>query len=140
MSLLRGLVRNRTETDPFAADRRLRGRTYAITFERVWTAAVALCGGALPRWSLLCANDQAGIIRAQALTRVFRRPHDIEIRIRLDENGQTRVDVASVLLNSGRDLGANARRIAAFLNGLDAQLGATGDQILDATRAPQFTA
>jgi hypothetical protein len=140
VSLLTGLTRNRAETDPRAQDWRLRGRTYAIPFDRVWNAAVALCGGGLARWTLLSADDQQGIIRAQALTRLFRRPHDVRVIITLDENGQTRVDVASILINRKRDLGANARRIHRFVDGLDAKLGATSGQILDPTRQPQFTA
>ena len=53
--LIRGLTQNRAETSPTAEDRRLRGRTYAIPFETVWSAALALAGpgpratGALPR-------------------------------------------------------------------------------------------
>jgi hypothetical protein len=140
VSLFTGLTRNRAETDPRAEDRRLRGRTYAIPFDRVWNAALALCGGGIPHWSLLSADDTHGIIRAQAVTRLFRRPHDVRITIGLDENGQTRVDVASILINRKRDLGANARRIHRFIDGLDAQLGATAGQILDPTRQPQFSA
>jgi hypothetical protein len=138
--LLRGLTRNRAETHPTSDDPRLRGRTYAIPFDRVWNAALVLCGGGLPRWSLLEADDTNGIIRAQALTRVFRRPHDVRITIGLDANGQTRVDVAAILLRSKRDLGANRRRIHSFLDRLDSKLEATAGQILDSTRQPQFTA
>ena len=139
MSLLAGLTRNGAETDPRAEDLRLRGRTYAIPFERVWNAALAVCGGGLPRWSLLSADDQAGVIRARAHTRLFRRPQDVRVTIGLDENGQTRVDVAATLVDRKRDLGSNARRIQRFVVELDARLGATAAQILDSTRPPQFT-
>src|SRR6185503_7158193 len=138
--ILKGLTQNRAETHPRAEDRRLRGRTYAIPFDRVWNAALALCGGGLRGWSVMSADDREGIIRAQALTRLFRRPHDVRITIGLDENGQTRVDVASILMRSKRDLGANARRIERFITALDAKLGATAAQILDPTRQPEFTA
>jgi uncharacterized protein DUF1499 len=140
VSLFAGLTRNRAETDPRAEDRRLRGRTYAIPFDRVWNAALVLCGGGLRGWSLMSADDTQGIIRAQALTRLARRPHDVRITIGLDENGQTRVDVAAILLHSKRDLGANARRIHRFIDQMDAKLGATAEQILDPTKQPQFTA
>jgi hypothetical protein len=139
VSVLRGLTRNRAETDPKAQDWRLRGRTYAIPFDRVWNAALRLCGGGLKHWSLVSADDMAGVIRARALTRLFRRPHDVRVTIGLDENGQTRVDVASILINRKRDLGANARRIHRFMDELDATLGATAGQILDPTQRPQFT-
>jgi hypothetical protein len=134
VSLLAALTRNRAETDPWAEDRRLRGRTYAIPFDRVWNAALALCGGGLSHWSLLSADDTHGIIRAQAVTRLFRRPHDVRITIGLDDNGQTRVDVASILIDRKRDLGANARRIHRFIEGLDAKLDVTAGQILDPTK------
>jgi hypothetical protein len=139
VSLLTGLTRNRAETDPRAEDPRLRGRTYAIPFDRVWNAALALCGGGLPLWSVLSADDEVGLIRARALTRFFHRPHEVRLKIGLDENGQTRVDATSVLLDRRRDLGANARRIHRFMAELDAKLGASAGQILDPTRQPQFT-
>ena len=137
--MLTGLTQNRAETDPRADDWRLRGRTYAIPFDRVWNAALGLCGGELPRWSIVTADDREGIIRARAHTRVFRRPHDVRVTIGLDENGQTRVDVASILIDRKRDLGANARRIHRFVAELDVKLGATAAQILDGARRPQFT-
>lgn len=138
--ILRGLTRNRAETDPRADDWRLRGRTYAIPFDRVWSAALAVCAGGLPRWSLVSADDQAGVIRARALTRLLRRPSDVRVSIGLDENGQTRVDLASVAVGRRRDLGSNARVIHRFLDGLDLKLGATPEQILDARRPPRFVA
>ncbi|MSR35836.1 MAG: DUF1499 domain-containing protein [Gemmatimonadetes bacterium] len=137
--LLTGLTQNRAETDPRASDERLRGRTYAIPFGRVWNAALVLCGGGLPRWSVVSADDHEGVIRARAVTRVFRRLDDVRVTIGLDENGQTRVDVASIALHRKRDLGSNARRIQRFLRALDEKLGATSEQILDPTRQPQFT-
>jgi hypothetical protein len=140
VSLFAALTRNRAETDPTAEDARLRGRTYAIPFDRVWNAALVLCGGGLPHWSIVSADDQRGIIRARAVTRLFRRPHEVRVTIGLDANGQTRVDVVSVLLNRKRDLGANARRIRRFIVELDAKLDATAGQILDPTRQPQFSA
>ena len=111
----------------------------AIPFDRVWTAALALCGGGLPRWSLVSADDQQGVIRARALTRVLRRQNDVRVTIGLDQNGQTRVDVAGIAFNRSRDLGSNARGIDRFLRELDAKVGAAPGQILDATRQPTFT-
>ena len=134
-----GLSGNRAETDPCSPDPQLRGRTYAIPFDRVWNAAHALSEGGLPRWSVSSADDEEGVIRARARTLVLRRVDDIRITVDLDENGQTRVDVASVSLRRKRDLGANARRIHRFLRALDAKLGATPAQILDATGELQFT-
>jgi len=138
--LLRGLSQNRAETDPRSPDPRLRGRTYAIPFDRVWNASLELSGGQLPRWSVSSANDGDGIIRACVRARVLRRVDDVRIAVILDKNGQTRVDVVSVSLRRKRDLGANARHIYRFLRALDLKLGATQAQILDATREAQFSA
>ena len=139
-SLLRGLSQNRAETDPRSPDPRLRGRTYAISFDRVWNAALALSGGQLPRWSISSADDGEGIIRARVRARLRRHEDDVRIAVILDENGQTRVDMASASLLRKRDLGANARHIHRFLRALDAKLGATQTLILDATREAQFSA
>lgn len=137
---MRGLTGNRAETDPSSPDSRLRGRTYAISFDRVWNAALTLSGGQLPRWSVSSADDGEGVIRARVTTRVLRKLDDVRIEVILDENAQTRVDVVSVSLRRKRDLGANARHIDRFLRALDAELEATPDQILDATREAQFSA
>ncbi|HCR04492.1 MAG TPA: hypothetical protein DIU18_04840 [Gemmatimonadetes bacterium] len=138
--LLRGLTSNRAETDPHSPDPRLRGRTYAISFDQVWNAALALSGGQLPRWSVSSADDGGGIIRARVRARLLDNVDDVRIAVILDENGQTRVDVTSTSLLRKRDLGANARHIHRFLRALDTKLGATQALILDATREAQFSA
>ena len=137
---MRGLTQNRAATDPSSPDPRLRGRTYAISFDRVWNAALALSGGQLPRWSVSSADDGEGIIRARVRALLLRKVDDVRIEVILDENAQTRVDVVSVSLRSKRDLGANARHIDRFLGALDEELEATQDQILDARVEAQFSA
>ena len=137
---MRGLSQNRAETDPHSPDPRLRGRTYAISFDRVWNASLALSGGQLPRWSVSSADDGEGIIRARVHALILRSTDDVRISVILDKNGQTRVDVVSVSLRRKRDLGANARHIDRFLRALDGRLEATRAQILDATREAQFSA
>ena len=138
--MIEGSTRARAETNPAALDARLRGRTYAITFDRVWNAALGLAGGGLPRWRVLKADDEKGTIQAEAVSALWRRPAEVRIRIGLDANGQTRVDVRSASRTGKRDWGSNARRIDRFIRALDAKLAATPAQILDATRQPQFTA
>jgi len=59
---------------------------------------------------------------------------DVRIRITLDRNGQTRVDLRSASRKGKGDFGVNARRIGRFLRALDRRLGATPEQILDPTR------
>lgn len=132
-------ARARAETDPSAPDPRLRGRTYAIPFERVWSTALASIHGGLPRWRVLSHDDQKGVILAEARTAVLRRDVDIKVRIGLDEHGQTRVDVRTALRGAHGDLGTTKRVIAAFLEELDRRLGATAAQILDPLRPPSWT-
>jgi hypothetical protein len=134
--MIEGSTKGWVGTNPRAPDLRLRGRTYAITFDRVWNAALALAGGGLPRWRLLAADDEQGTIVAEVTSTLWRRPRELRIRIGLDANGQTRVDVQSV--SGGRDWGSNARRIQRFVLALDRKLEATAAQILDASRQPQF--
>ena len=52
------------ETSPDERDPRLRGRTYAIPFDRVWEAARALASGGLRRWQIIESDDYEGVIRA----------------------------------------------------------------------------
>ncbi len=139
MSLATALTRNRAATDPLAEDPYLRGRTYAISFDRVWNAALALADGGLKRWKVVEADDEAGFIRAESKTLVLRRVGDVRIDVTLDANGQTRVDLASASRKGKGDLGANGRRIGRFVRELDKRLEATHAQILDATRQPNFT-
>ena len=134
--LVRALTQNGAETRPDSDDPRLRGRCYAIPFDRVWTAATLLADGGLPGWSVTSWNDREGVIHAEARTRLLRWTDEVTIRITLDENAQTRVDVKSTSKKGAADLGANARRIAHFLATLDAKIEASPSQILapDTTR------
>ena len=121
-------------TDPQAKDPALRGRTYAIPFDPVWEAAVALAGGELPRWSITRADDRSGLIEALATTRLLGRVANVRIRVGLDDNAQTRVDAESVSRKRGPEMGAHRRRLARFFGGLDRRLGASDSQILDGSR------
>jgi hypothetical protein len=117
--MLRGLTTNFAETARAHRDARLRGRTYAIPFEDVWNAAHALAAGALPRWHIAAADDEDGVIRAEAVTLVRRKCDDIVIRVTLDENGQTRVDARAGAREGHGDWGRNARRLDRFFRALD---------------------
>jgi len=121
----KGLRINIAETAPEDADPRLRGRTYAVPFERVWQAALAI-GGAWRGWNIVEADDYEGIIRAEATTRIFRFVDDVLIRIYLDQDAQTRVDMRSASRKGVGDFGTNARRIGRFMRKLDRELGETG--------------
>jgi hypothetical protein len=137
-TLLRGLTERGATTDPASSDERLLGRTYAIPFDRVWGAAVRLAGGELRRWSIQSADDLSGVIAASTLPRLFGLGDRVRIRVRLDENAQTRVDVSSTSRSDRPDLGRNRRAIGRFLEKLDETLAAKPEQILDATRKPAW--
>lgn len=118
--LLRGLTRNRAATDVGSDDPRLRGRTYSIPFERVWQAALALARRRRG-WTVTAADDVEGEIRAEART-PLRFVDDVTIRVSLDADAQTRVDLVSASRVGRGDLGKNARRINRFLRALDRSL------------------
>jgi hypothetical protein len=120
--LVTGLRRNHVVTAPDHWDPRLRGRTYAIPFEQVWQASMALAKGGLRRWKLIDSDDVEGIINAESRTFVWRFVDDVRIRVYLDENAQTRVDVESKSRKGTGDWGTNARRVHRFLRALDRKL------------------
>ena len=111
----------RAFTDPDATDPRLRGRVYPVPFARVWDAALQTAR-TLPRWTVVEANGRTGEITAEARTLVWKLTDDVWIRVSLDEDGQTRVDVTSASRKGRHDLGANTRRIARFLHALDRRI------------------
>ena len=112
----------RTGTQRDAADPGLRGRTYAIPFDRVWTAALVIAGGKLRGWRIIHADDHEGLITAEHHSLLLRSAADVEIRIGLDQDAQTRVDATSASRRGGPDLGANARRLRRFFRALDRRL------------------
>lgn len=126
-----GLTQNRAVTYQNHLDPSLRGRTYAIPFARVWAAAVELASGGLRGWTLVEADEDLGTFKAESKTQVFRFVDDVELRMSLDENGQTRVDMTSASRVGRGDLGKNARRIRGFFRALDRRIGAGPKTILD---------
>ena len=121
--LTRALRENVAQTSPDDPDPRLRGRTYAVPFDRVWQSARKLASGGLRRWQLIDADDYEGLIRATATTLTLRMVDDVVIHISLDEDAQTRVDMRSSSRKGFADLGTNARRIGSFFRALDKELG-----------------
>lgn len=124
--LVRALSRNHAETTFNDSDPRLRGRTYAIPFEQVWQAARALADHGLHRWSLIDSDDYEGILAAESRSLFWRSISDVIIRISLDHDAQTRVDVQARSRRGGVDLGANARRIGSFFRALDQHVSQPG--------------
>lgn len=128
----RGLT-HRAQTHPASPDPSLRGRTYTIPFDDVWERSLELASGDLHGWSVVRADDQAGVIEALVTTLVLRRTDEVRIEIGLDENAQTRVDLWSASRGDRLDWGRNRRRVGNFLDKLDRRLQAGPDQILDPT-------
>lgn len=133
-AMVRGLTRNAAFTSRGSPDPRLRGRTYAIAFDDVWRASVALVGGGLNRWELLETDDEEGTIRGIARSRIDRLTSAITVRITLDLDGQTRVDALASSAAARADLGVNARRLHHFFTSLDRRLEERRDAGISALR------
>lgn len=134
MSLFEGFRENQAATDPAHLDAGLRGRTYAIPFEDVWQAALGVAGGGLGRWSLIRSDDVTGHILAEIAPALLRPAADVIIKVTLDANAQTRVDLSTSSRTERWDLGASHRRVRAFFKALDRFLQVRDGQILDPTR------
>ncbi len=72
-------------------------------------------------WEIVTSNGEAGIIEATHTSPWWGFKDDVAIRIGEAEGDTTRVDMRSISRVGGSDLGANARRISAFLYELDGQ-------------------
>lgn len=117
-----GPPRPAAATAPDHRDAGLQGRTYAVPFEDVWQASLALAGGGLRGWSLISSNDQDGVIVSEARTLLLRFVDDVRIHVSLDADAQTRVDARSVSRRGVTDLGANKRRLKRFFRRLDREV------------------
>lgn len=123
-----------TVTDPAAADPRLRGRTYAIPFARVWDVALGLAHGGLGGWTVAHSDDREGVIKAQCRVLLRKERDLIVLRVGLDENAQTRVDLHCTREDGGGSARRHARVVDRFCRELDRKLGAAATHILDPTR------
>lgn len=111
------------ETSIDSGDARLVGRTYGIPFAQVWDSCLDLVRGELPHWYARWWDEEVAVIQALRSRAYSRRVSDVAIRIRLDEEGQTRVDVrASSRFTAVGDFGSNTRLIGAFCAALDRKL------------------
>ena len=130
----RAFVGSEARTDPGSPDPHLRGRTYAIPFDRVWTAALGIANGGLRGWRLLRSDDVTGVLEAEAVSTLPQRVNLVRVQVSLDHNAQTRLDLLLVEQNSSLALGGNRRRLRRFVAEMDRRLGATPAQILEAAR------
>lgn len=120
--LWKSLAHSASETDERARDPRLRGRTYQVPYARVWDEILHMIS-TLPRWDLLQADESSGLIRAESTNRLFGFANAVAVKVKLDRNALTRVDVRSASPLGRIVVGNNARLISWFLNALDRRLG-----------------
>jgi len=73
-------------------------------------------------WTVDGSTPEKGLIEATAVTKLIGFKDDVAIRI-AEKDGGAAVDVRSVSRVGMSDLGANAKRIRAFLDALKAKLG-----------------
>lgn len=137
-AILKGLTEHQATTDPAALDARLRGRTYAIAFESVWQAAVALATSELKGWSVVAMDDQQGRIDVHWRRSFPSAESDVRIDICLDLNAQTRVDMDVRSRQKFGDLGRSRRMVNTFLTSLDKRLGANAGLILDPSASSAY--
>lgn len=136
--IVRGLTEKSAETSPDAEDARLRGRTFTIPFDRVWEASLSVIRQRLRGWTVVLDDDRAGRIDALATSTLRGLETEVVVRIGLDENGQTRVDLRATSRTDVRDYGRCRRLIGRFTRGLDKELDPRPDQVLDPTTMPRF--
>ena len=74
-------------------------------------------------WTISDANEDAMTITGVATSTLFRFQDDFVIRVRAAQEGEAVVDMRSRSRAGKGDLGANAKRIRAFLQELEARVG-----------------
>jgi uncharacterized protein (DUF1499 family) len=94
-----------------------------VDARRAFAAALAVAKDM--HWEIVAADAGAGRIEATAITPWFGFADDVVIRVGAVERG-ARIDVRSVSRIGKGDLGANARRVRAFLARLRERLGVPG--------------
>jgi uncharacterized protein (DUF1499 family) len=113
-----GLIRNRAELRPDAADPGL--RPVVVPRPRgeamAWAAEVI---AALPRWTVVAVDAAAGTLHATHATRLWRFIDDIHLRFAADPQG-TRITGRSKSRIGSGDLGQNARNLRELVRALEA--------------------
>ncbi len=108
------------------------GRTYAIPFGTVWDAIVALAGGGLKGWKIARWDDQIGLVAADVTSWPIPLAATVLISVKLDADGQTRVDMSIRNVADEGRLPINQRRIDRFFRELDRSLAVRPEQVLAA--------
>ncbi len=81
-------------------------------------------------------DDREGVIEAVSLTWLRRKPDQVTVTVRLDENAQTRVDLRCVRVEGASSRRRHPRLVDRFMASLDRKLEATPGQKLDPTATP----
>lgn len=135
MRFLKGLAGQDARTSADSDDPALVGRTYAIPFGTVWDAIVALASGGVKGWKLARWDDQIGLVAADVTSWPIPLAATVLISVKLDANGQTRVDMSIRSVAEEGRLPINQRRIDRFFRALDHSLAVRPDQVLVARPA-----
>lgn len=135
MRFWKGLAGQDARTSPDSEDPALVGRTYAIPFGTVWDAVVRLASGGLKGWRIARWDDQIGIVAADVTSWPLPLAATVLISVKLDADGQTRVDMSVRNVDAEGRLPINHRRIDRFFSALDRALAARPDQILGAAHS-----
>lgn len=135
MRFWKGLAGQDARTSADSGDPALVGRTYAIPFGTVWDAIVALASGGLKGWKLARWDDQIGLVAADVTSWPIPLAATVLISVKLDANGQTRVDMSIRSVAEEGRLPINQRRIDRFFRALDHSLAVRPDQVLVARSA-----
>ncbi|CAN5849810.1 hypothetical protein BH23GEM8_BH23GEM8_20260 [soil metagenome] len=110
-------------TDPDHSDRRLQGSAHSLPYSVIWDAALALAHR-MSRWVVVSADSGKGEIVAEATSRFAGFVDDVVIRVSLDDQGLTRVDLSSHSRVGRFDFGANRRRVQKYLRRLEKSIAA----------------
>lgn len=70
-------------------------------------------------WKIVATNQETGLIEATDTTTLWQFKDDIVIRIEANDVGGTEIDLRSVSRVGKSDLGANAKRITAFIDAFE---------------------
>jgi len=100
--------------------------------------ATRLASGGLRGWRALGTDDREGVIDAEYRRLLSRRVDRVTIRVSLDENGQTRVDMECRSPGTNGGQARRARLLARFARKLDRDIAARPQDILDPSRIPPW--
>lgn len=100
-------------------------RTYAVPFSEVWEAVGSTTSG-LKRWAVRTSDPREGTLSLTTTSLIGHRPLDAEVRLWLDDLGQTRLEIR---FHEPKHLlipAVGPRRAERFLRRLERALGIRG--------------